>query len=86
MAIISAMSQEILFELRGEHIALCDLLKITGLANSGGHGKLLVASGEVMVDGQTELRKTAKIRSGQVVTVDGASIQVQTAAQSSDNA
>ena len=28
------------FELKGEFIALCDLLKTTGIANGGGQGKL----------------------------------------------
>ena len=55
------------FELKGEFIALCDLLKITGIANSGGQGKAMVADGHVTVDGELELRKTAKIRKGQVV-------------------
>ena len=57
------------FELKGEFIALCDLLKTTGIANSGGQGKLFVADGNVTVDGKIELRKTAKIRKGQVVTI-----------------
>lgn len=55
------------FQLQGEHIALCDLLKLTGLASSGGQGKAMVADGMVSVDGQAESRKTAKIRTGQVV-------------------
>lgn len=57
------------FELDREFIALNDLLKITGVADSGGAGKLMVASGDVTVDGQQELRKTCKIRVGQVVMV-----------------
>ena len=56
------------FELRGEYIALCDLLKLTSIADSGGQGKQMVAEGMVKVDGQVELRKTAKIRAGQTVT------------------
>ena len=56
-----------IFELKGEFIALCDLLKTTGIADSGGQGKAFVADGIVKVDGQIELRKTAKIRAGQVV-------------------
>ena len=55
------------FELKGEFIALCDLLKTTGIAQSGGQGKAMVADGHVRVDGEIELRKTAKIRRGQVV-------------------
>ncbi len=54
-------------ELKGEFIALCDLLKLTGIANSGGQGKAMVADGLVTVDGVIELRKTAKIRKGQIV-------------------
>ena len=54
-------------ELKGEFIALCDLLKTTGIANSGGQGKAFVAEGIVRVNGEIELRKTAKIRKGQVV-------------------
>ncbi len=64
------------FELKGEYVALCDLLKIEGIAQSGGQGKQMVADGIVTVDGETELRKTAKIRAGQVVECLGQSIQV----------
>ncbi len=64
------------FTLKGEHIALCDLLKIEGIAQSGGQGKQMVADGIVMVDGEIELRKTAKIRVGQVVECMGESIVV----------
>lgn len=64
------------FELNKEFIALCDLLKITGLADSGGRGKNMVAEGLVKVDGQLESRKTAKIRVGQVVECMGETIQV----------
>lgn len=65
------------FSLRGESVALCDLLKLTGLADSGGRGKALVAAGEVTVDGQAESRKTAKIRAGQVVECAGVRIVVR---------
>lgn len=64
------------FQLRGEHVALCDLLKLAGVVDSGGQGKLMIANGEVSVDGQTELRKTAKIRAGQVVRCAGREIRV----------
>ncbi|MBE9609240.1 RNA-binding S4 domain-containing protein [Chitinilyticum piscinae] len=56
-------------ELDQEYIALNDLLKITGVVDTGGAGKLMVASGVVKVDGVQELRKTCKIRPGQVVVV-----------------
>lgn len=63
------MAQDITFPLQGEYIALNDLLKVAGVADSGGAGKALVAAGEVTVDGKPESRKTAKIRAGQVVGV-----------------
>lgn len=64
--------QQLDFHLRGEFIALNDLLKLTGVSGSGGAGKMMVAEGMVSVDGQSESRKTAKIRAGQVVSVAGA--------------
>ncbi|HEX6706618.1 MAG TPA: RNA-binding S4 domain-containing protein [Albitalea sp.] len=68
--------KRIAFELRGEFITLDNLLKATGLAGSGGAAKAMVADGLVQVDGRDELRKTCKIRAGQVVGVQGARVQV----------
>jgi len=65
------------FFLQGDSIALCDLLKCAGIADSGGHGKQLVAAGLVSVDGQAEGRKTAKIRAGQQVQCQGVTVRVQ---------
>lgn len=62
------------FELRGEFITLDRLLKATGIAPSGGAAKALVADGRVQVDGRDELRKTAKLRAGQVVALTGVRI------------
>jgi ribosome-associated protein len=64
------------FELADEYVELCNLLKLVGLAESGGRGKQMVAEGLVSVDGQPESRKTAKIRAGQVVTCQGMKIKV----------
>lgn len=65
------------FELRSDYIPLCDLLKYCGVTETGGMAKMLIAEGMVRVDGEVELRKTAKIRSGQVVTGDGFRIDVR---------
>ncbi|MFI6292262.1 RNA-binding S4 domain-containing protein [Nonomuraea sp. NPDC050790] len=64
------------FELNSDFIPLCDLLKYCGVTETGGMAKHLIAEGMVRVDGEVELRKTRKIRSGQVVTGDGFSIHV----------
>ncbi len=66
----------ITFPLRGEHIELNQLLKLAGACNSGGEGKQLVAEGLVRVDGAVELRKTCKIRAGQVVRFEDLEIRV----------
>ena len=68
--------QHIEFELDRDHVELNQLLKLVGLCDSGGAGKAIVASGAVSVDGEVELRKTCKIRAGQVVVVDDVQIRV----------
>ena len=68
--------QQLRFELDRDHVELNQLLKLTGLCDSGGAGKALVASGAVSVDGNLELRKTCKIRAGQVVQLGDACIEV----------
>lgn len=65
------------FQLDREHVELNQLLKLAGIVDSGGAGKALVASGAVRVDGAVELRKTCKIRDGQVVAVDDIEIHVR---------
>ena len=56
--------QKIVFDLTSEFVEVNQLLKLVGLADSGG-------------DGKQELRKTAKIRSGQTVSVGDLQIRVQ---------
>lgn len=64
------------FVLRGEFITLDRLLKATGLADSGGAAKAMVAAGRVQVDGRDELRKACKLRAGQVVAVSGTRVRL----------
>jgi len=68
--------QHIEFSLDGEYVELNQLLKLVGICDSGGAGKQLVASGDVTVDGREELRKTCKIRAGQVVRLGDVEIKV----------
>jgi ribosome-associated protein len=68
--------QTIDFELEGDYVELNMLLKLSGLCDSGGAGKRLVASGVVSVDGTVELRKTSKIRAGQIVRMGDVEIRV----------
>ena len=78
--------QHIDFELDRDHdhVELNQLLKLVGLCDSGGAGKAIVASGAVTVDGEVELRKTCKIRAGQVVVVDDVEIRVELGARSEE--
>lgn len=68
--------QKVSFELTSEYIELNQLLKVVGLCDSGGAGKILVANGQVQVDGKQELRKTCKIRAGQQVSIGDVRISV----------
>ena len=70
---------ELEFELDREYVALNQLLKLSGLCDSGGAGKAIVASGAVSVDGEQELRKTCKIHAGQTVRLGDVVIQVRQA-------
>lgn len=66
------------FKLEGrEFIELNNLLKVTGLCDSGGSAKTVIAEGRVTVDGHVELRRRCKLRTGQVVEFDGHTITVK---------
>ena len=68
--------QNVEFALHGDYVELNQLLKLTGICDSGGAGKAIVAVGAVKVDGKPELRKTCKIRAGQVITLEDVRIRV----------
>lgn len=69
--------QQLEFEIKGPYVELNQLLKLVGLCDSGGAGKVLVASGNVKVDRQQELRKTCKIKAGQTVLLGDVTIKVK---------
>lgn len=64
------------FALERDHVELNQLLKLTGVCDSGAAGKHLVDTGAVRGDGAVELRRTCKIRAGHTVEVDGHVIEV----------
>lgn len=57
------------FKLRGEFIKLDALLKVTGIASSGGMAKLLILDELVQVNGEVAFQRGKKIRAGDVVEV-----------------
>ena len=65
------------FELKDEYIELFKLLKVMDLVDSGAHAKLLIADGYVKRNGEVELRKRAKIVSGDIIEIAEAVIEVK---------
>ena len=63
--------ERIAFSLRTEYIDLLQLLKATGLCATGGEAKWAVEEERILVNGELELRKRRKLRSGDVVELDG---------------
>jgi ribosome-associated protein len=58
------------YELNGEeYIELIKLLKIMRVSESGGQAKLMVEDGIVLRNGEPELRKRAKLRTGDLIEV-----------------
>ncbi len=66
----------ITFAVRGEFIQLDQLLKATGLCESGGAAHAAIAEGRVRVDAAVDTRKRAKIRPGQKVGFAGEIVEV----------
>ena len=74
---MSTPIEPVAFPLRGEHITLDALMKATGLASSGGHAKVRIASGEVRVNGEAELRRGRKLRAGDEVTIGAEKVRIE---------
>jgi ribosome-associated protein len=66
------------FILDSEYIELVKLLKLLGIAETGGHAKMMVEAGEVLLNGNPEFRKRAKLRDGDEVEVTGEKIRIKT--------
>ena len=67
------------FELEDDYIELFKLLKVTGIAESGAQAKMLIEEEKVKRNGEIELRKRAKIISGERIEVDGDVIEIERA-------
>lgn len=62
--------------IREDSIRLGQLLKLAGLAESGGHARELVQDGAALVNGEVELRRGRQLRRGDLVAVDGETVRV----------
>ncbi len=52
-------------------IRLGQFLKLADLVDTGGEGKVLIASGDVTVNGEVDTRRGRQLRPGDVVSVSG---------------
>lgn len=59
------------FTLKTEFIALNQLLKVIGWAETGGHAHELIDAGVVTVNGVVETQRRKKIRTAMVVECEG---------------
>ena len=62
---------------RGDEIRLGQLLKLAGVAESGGDAKALLAAGEVSVNGEPETRRGRQLADGDVVSALGDDVRVR---------
>lgn len=58
------------FKIEGDYIELIQLLKAMGIAETGGHAKMIVDDGVVFRNGEVETRKRAKLIPGDQIKLD----------------
>ncbi|MFZ9027952.1 MAG: RNA-binding S4 domain-containing protein [Crocinitomicaceae bacterium] len=65
------------FKVEGDYIELIQLLKVLGIAQTGGHAKMIVDEGVVVRNGEVELRKRAKLVPGDLIEVEDIQISLK---------
>jgi ribosome-associated protein len=60
-----------------ETIQLDNFLKLAGLVATGGQAKIVIQSGQVLLNGVVETRRKKKLRPGDRVTYAGQTLEVQ---------
>ncbi|MCW8895291.1 MAG: RNA-binding S4 domain-containing protein [Sulfurimonas sp.] len=65
------------YELKDDYIELFKLLKVLDLVDSGAQAKMIIAEGHVKRNAEVELRKRAKIHSGDTIEVADVIIEVE---------
>jgi ribosome-associated protein len=63
-------------EIRGDTIRLGQVLKLAGIAASGGEARALVEEGRVTVNGVVERRRGRQLRPGDEVAVDAEALRI----------
>jgi ribosome-associated protein len=62
--------------LKDEFIKLGQVLKATGLVDSGVEAKIAIINGEVKVNGAVEIQRGKKLRNGDTVNYKGEKIKI----------
>lgn len=73
---MSAPSARIVI-VKAQPIELCQLLKFSGLTESGGEAKAVIGEGKVLLNGVVETQKRKKIMAGDKVSFAGETLVVQ---------
>lgn len=60
-----------------EPLRLDQFLKLRGVAETGGHAKVMIQGGEVKVNGQIETKRRRKVASGDVIEAAGQRLVVK---------
>jgi len=63
-------------QIAGDMIRLGQLLKLAGVASGGADAKGLIASGQVIVNGEPELRRGRQLHPGDLVRVGTADLRI----------
>ena len=64
-------------QLREEYIKLGQALKAAGLVESGVDAKIEILEGNVLVNNEVSLQRGKKLYSGDIVTFDGETIEIE---------
>ena len=60
-------------------IQLDQFMKLQGMVNTGGHAKVVIQGGEVLLNGEVEVRRKKKLTVGDAVTFNGETVVVEVA-------
>ncbi|MBR6572872.1 MAG: RNA-binding S4 domain-containing protein [Clostridia bacterium] len=64
-------------KIKEEFIRLDSALKLAGLVETGGHAKIVIQNGEVLVNNEVCTMRGKKLRSGDVAEFDGNSFRIE---------
>ncbi len=64
-------------EILKEPVELYKILKFQGMVSSGGEAKIVIADGQVLVNGMVETRKRKKIVSGDIIKFGSEEVSIK---------